>query len=151
MGGWNNRHLFSRSSGGWKVWDREAYWFGSCWELSCWLAPSPVSSSGRTRAPLLLRYKPIWTRVPHSWPHLTCYLFTGPISRYSHIRANMSWNFDFRKCESIFIIMKKNISSVINTCWALWEVPYKYVNLILTTNELSMISFYRWGTKAQRC
>ena len=48
--------------------------------------------------------------------------------------------------------MKKNISSVINMRQALLEVPYKvFVNLTLTTNELSIISFYRCVTKAQRC
>ena len=55
------------------------------------------------------------------------YLFTGPISRYITLGQIRPGILILENVKVFFIIMKKNISSVINTCQALWEVPYKYL------------------------
>ena len=55
------------------------------------------------------------------------YLLTGPISRYITLGQIRPGILILENVKVFFIIMKKNISSVINTCQALWEVPYKYL------------------------
>ena len=52
MYGFDNRNLFSHSSGGWEVQDQDAGWFSSWWALPSWLVERhllTVSSHGRLR------------------------------------------------------------------------------------------------------
>lgn len=93
-GGWNNRHLPSHSSGGWKPKISVPTWSGSWWEFTSWLTDGLLAMFPHSRKRerhlfgVSSSYKgtnPIMGTLP-SWPHLS--LIT---SQRSYLQISSHW------------------------------------------------------------
>ena len=139
MGAWNNRYFFSRSSGGWKVWDQEADWFGSCWELSCWLAPLSCvliwqNKSSSSKVQTHLDWRRQWQPTPvlltgksHGWRSLVGYSPRG--RKESDTTEQLHFHF-FSVISLIFLLIPHRLIPR-------FKVQRTWMSQVLYSNECS--------------